>query len=109
MHTNSPEIEAKYSEANSILIDTAGHQVKVGQTEIYLTLKEFDMLLFFVKNKGRVISRSELKQKVWGSGQLDSNRTIDVHICRLREKIEQNPHLPKRLISIRGLGYKLKE
>ncbi|MDD5289330.1 MAG: winged helix-turn-helix domain-containing protein, partial [Dehalococcoidales bacterium] len=85
MHTISPEIKANDSEANDIFIDTAGHQVKVGQTEIYLTLKEFDMLLFFVKNKGKVISRSELQQKVWGSSQLDTDRTIDIHVCRLRK------------------------
>ncbi|MDD5288043.1 MAG: helix-turn-helix domain-containing protein, partial [Dehalococcoidales bacterium] len=64
--------------------------------------------LFFVKNKGKVISRSELQQKVWGSSQLDTDRTIDIHVCRLRKKIEPNPHRPRHLISIRGLGYKLK-
>ena len=109
MYMLSPEGEADNFEANDVSINTTSYEVKVSQKEIYLPLREFNILLFFMKNKGRVISRSELKQKVWGSGQLDNNHTIDVYICRIREKIEQNPHFPKHLISIRGLGYKLKE
>ena len=108
MQILSSDVEANKFEAHDISINITSHEVKVGQKEIYLTLREFNILLFFIKNKGRVISRSEVKHGVWGLGQLD-DRTIDVYIYRIREKIEQNPRFPKNLISIRGLGYKLKE
>jgi DNA-binding response OmpR family regulator len=108
MQILSSEVEANKFEAHGISINITSHEVKTGQKEICLTLREFNMLLFFIKNKGRVISRSEVKRGVWGLGPLD-DRTIDVYIYRIREKIEQNPRFPKNLISIRGLGYKLKE
>jgi DNA-binding response OmpR family regulator len=108
MYITRSEFEENNSDINDIFIDTSGHQVKVGQTEINLTLKEFDLLLFFLKKKGKVISRSELLEKVWGASQLNTDRTIDIHVCRLRKKIELNPHHPRHLISIRGLGYKLR-
>lgn len=96
------------STINDIFIDTEGHQVKVGRTEITLTLKEFDMLLFFMKKRGKLVTRPELIQEVWGLNELETGRTIDIHVCRLRKKIEPNPHHPKHLVSIRGCGYKLK-
>ena len=109
MYTIRPDTRGESPGSDDIVIDIAGHQVKIGQTEINLTLKEFDLLLLFVKKKGKLVSRSEILQKVWGSDHLENDRTIDIHVCRLRKKIEPNPHCPRRLVSIRGLGYKLKE
>ena len=96
------------SRLGDILIDTSRHLVKIGPDEVDLTLKEFNLLLFFVKKKGMVVSRSELLNKVWGSSTTDAERTVDIHICRLRKKIEPNPRFPKHLVSVRGLGYKLR-
>lgn len=94
---------------NDLYIDPIGHQVKLGQTEIDLTVKEFELLYLFVSKKGKVVRRSELLQTISTPGQFDSDGAINVEICRLRKKIEADPHRPKRLVSVRGIGYRLKE
>jgi len=74
--------------------------------ELTLTTKEFDLLTFLLKNKGIVFNRDQLLEKVWGYDYGGDTRTVDVHIRWLRQKIEVNPDEPKRLITIRGVGYK---
>jgi DNA-binding response OmpR family regulator len=93
---------------NDFYIDPIGYQVKMGKTEINLTVKEFELLYLFVSKKGMVVRRSEILQIISTQGQLNKNGAINVEICRLRKKIEVDPHHPKRLISVRGLGYRLK-
>ena len=93
---------------DDLYVDSAGHQVKIGQNEIELTLKEFDLLLFLIRKRGKVVRRSELLETLWGQSQLYDERIINVHMCRLRKKIEPDPHRPKHIVSVRGLGYKLK-
>ena len=93
---------------NDFYIDPIGYQVKLGQTEIDLTAKEFELLYLFVSKKGMVVRRSEILKIISTSGQLDKNGAINVEICRLRKKIEADPHRPKRLVSVRGIGYRLK-
>ena len=92
---------------DDLYIDPEGYQVKVGQTEVKLTLKEFELLLLLARRKGKVVSRQELIDRLWGNAHLDSDRTIDVHVCRLRRKIEGGSVWPKHLRLVRGLGYKL--
>ena len=94
---------------NDLYIDPIGYQVKMGQREIDLTLKEFDLLFLFARNKGKVVRRSEVLQTISTPAKPDNDRTVDVSICRLRKKIEVDPHRPKRLVSVRGLGYRLKD
>ena len=94
---------------NDLYIDPIGYQVRLGQKEIDLTLKEFKMLYLFVSNRGKVVKRSELIPYIASSSMVDERRAINVMICRLRKKIESDPHHPKRLVSVRGLGYRLKE
>ena len=94
---------------NDLYIDPIGYQVKLGQREIDLSLKEFDLLYFFAMNRGKVVRRSDLLQFISTQGDVDCDRAINVMICRLRKKIESNPRHPKRLVSVRGLGYRLKE
>jgi len=94
---------------NDLYIDPAGYQVKLGQREIELTVKEFELLSLFARNKGKVVRRSELLPFISTLGIVDEDRAINVMICRLRKKIESDPHHPKRLVSVRGLGYRLKE
>ena len=94
---------------NDLYIDPVGYQVKLGQREIELTVKEFELLSLFARNKGKVVRRSELLPFISTLGIVDEDRAINVMICRLRKKIESDPHHPKRLVSVRGLGYRLKE
>jgi DNA-binding response OmpR family regulator len=94
---------------NDLYIDPAGYQVKLGQREIELTVKEFEILCLFAQNRGKVVRRAELLPFISSLGIVDEDRAINVMICRLRKKIESDPHHPKRLVSVRGLGYRLKE
>ena len=93
---------------NDFYIDPIGYQVKLGKTEIDLTIKEFELLYLFVSKKGMVVRRSEILQTISPSGQVNKDGAINVEICRLRKKIEVDPHRPKRLVSVRGIGYRLK-
>jgi two-component system OmpR family response regulator/two-component system alkaline phosphatase synthesis response regulator PhoP len=94
---------------NDLYIDPIGYQVKLGQKEIDLTLKEFDLLYLFAINRGKVVRRSELLQFISVQDSADGDRAINIMICRLRKKIESDPRHPRRLVSVRGLGYRLKE
>lgn len=94
---------------NDLYIDPVGYQVKLGKTEIDLTVKEFDLLYLFARNRGKVVRRSEVLQVISTPGMSDEDGAINIMICRLRKKLEANPHRPRRLVSVRGLGYKLKE
>ena len=94
---------------NDLYIDPVGYQVKMGQTEIDLTVKEFDLLYLFARNRGKVVSRSEILQVISTPNMTDEEGSINIMICRLRKKLEANPHRPRRLVSDRGLGYRLKE
>ena len=94
---------------NGLYIDPVGYQVKRGQNEIELTLKEFSLLYLFAKNRGKVVRRAELLQIIAEPGVEIEDRAINVAVCRLRKKIEDDPHHPRRLVSVRGLGYRLKE
>lgn len=91
----------------NIELDIARHLASKGATTIELTPKEFDLLVFLVRNKGFVFTRDQLLEKVWGYDFAGDTRTVDVHIRWLREKIEDNPNEPKLLITVRGVGYKL--
>ena len=87
-------------------IDVERHAVSLSGAAIDLTPKEFDLLVFMMKNKNRVMSRDYLLEKVWGYDFAGDTRTVDVHIRWLRQKIEKDPADPKRLITVRGVGYK---
>jgi DNA-binding response OmpR family regulator len=93
---------------NDFYIDPVGYQVKLGKTEIDLTVKEFELLYLLVSKKGMVVRRSEILQTISTSDQMDKDGAINVEICRLRKKIEVDPHRPRRLVSVRGVGYRLK-
>jgi two-component system, OmpR family, response regulator len=88
-------------------VDTARHRASLGGVVLELSPKEFDLLAFLVKNKGLVLSREQLLEKVWGYDFAGDTRTVDVHIRWLRQKIEADPGQPKYLITVRGTGYKL--
>ena len=88
-----------------IAVDAQARRVFVRDKEINLTAKEFDLLAFFMRNMGRVYSREQLLQEIWGFENAGDARTVDVHVRRLREKIEDNPSDPKYIFTKWGVGY----
>ena len=92
--------------AGEIRIDIDRHAVTMQGIAIPLPLKEFELLEFLVRNQGRVLTRAQLIDRVWGGDYYGDTKTLDVHIKRLRSKIEEDPANPKLIHTIRGLGYK---
>ncbi|CAN2184330.1 OmpR Response regulators consisting of a CheY-like receiver domain and a winged-helix DNA-binding domain [Candidatus Nanopelagicaceae bacterium] len=92
--------------AGNIRMDVERHQVTVNGTLINLPLKEFELLEFLMRNAGRVLTRGQLIDRVWGGDYYGDTKTLDVHIKRLRSKIEEDPANPQLIQTIRGLGYK---
>ncbi|MFM1910278.1 MAG: hypothetical protein RLZZ545_976 [Actinomycetota bacterium] len=93
-------------EIAGIRMDTERHQVSVNGVNIALPLKEFELLEFLLRNAGRVLTRGQLIDRVWGGDYYGDTKTLDVHIKRLRSKIEADPANPVLIQTIRGLGYK---
>jgi two-component system response regulator RegX3 len=90
-----------------IRMDLDKHQVMVNSTAVTFPLKEFELLEYLMRNSGRVLTRSQLIDRVWGNDYFGDTKTLDVHIKRLRAKIESDPANPTIIHTIRGLGYKL--
>ena len=108
--TRSPEVD----EVNEIVvgnmkIDIDGHKVYIDGKSVDLTAREFDLLLHFVKRPGRVFSRAQLLDTVWGYGHEGYEHTVNSHINRLRSKIEKDPANPEYIMTIWGVGYKFNE
>jgi two-component system response regulator RegX3 len=94
-------------EAGRIRMDVERHMVTVDGEAVQLPLKEFELLEYFMRNVGRVLTRGQLIDRVWGADYVGDTKTLDVHVKRLRAKIENNPAEPVILTTVRGLGYKL--
>ena len=92
--------------AGPVQIDVDRHIVRIRGDVVTMPLKEFDLLEFLVRNAGRVLTRSQLIDRVWGSDYFGDTKTLDVHVKRLRAKVEPDPANPVRIVTIRGLGYK---
>ena len=92
--------------AGPVRMDVERHVVTVDATDITMPLKEFDLLEMLLRNAGRVMTRGQLIDRVWGPGYVGDTKTLDVHIKRLRSKIEPDPSAPRYLKTVRGLGYK---
>ena len=93
-------------EAGPVRMDVDRHVVSVGGTTVALPLKEFDLLEYLLRNVGRVLTRGQLIDRVWGADYVGDTKTLDVHVKRLRSKVEIDPSAPKHLLTVRGLGYK---
>lgn len=91
-----------------VVIDFKKYEAEKGGLPIYLTVLEFAMLNFLIKNKDQVVSRDSILDKVWGDSVYVYPRTVDTHIVHLRKKIEDDPENPKYIIGVRGIGYKFK-
>ncbi|MCW2699592.1 MAG: phoB2 [Blastococcus sp.] len=94
-------------EAGPVRMDVERHVVSVGGQPVALPLKEFDLLEYLLRNAGRVLTRGQLIDRVWGADYVGDTKTLDVHVKRLRAKLEPDPTTPKYLLTVRGLGYKL--
>ena len=90
----------------TVTLDPEEHRVSVGGRELTLPLKEFELLHLLLANAGRVLPRETLIDRVWGNDYVGDTKTLDVHVKRLRGKIEDDPTAPTRIVTIRGLGYK---
>ncbi|MGH3901073.1 MAG: response regulator [Pseudonocardiaceae bacterium] len=93
-------------EAGPVRMDVERHTVTVAGQEVGLPLKEFDLLEYLLRNVGRVLTRGQLIDRVWGADYVGDTKTLDVHVKRLRSKIERDPSSPEHLLTVRGLGYK---
>nr|WP_194718862.1 response regulator transcription factor [Plantibacter sp. CFBP 8775] len=93
-------------EAGTVLMDTERHVVEVNGAPIPMPLKEYELLELLLRNAGRVLTRGQLIDRVWGSDYYGDTKTLDVHIKRIRSRIEANPSEPVMLVTVRGLGYR---
>jgi two-component system response regulator RegX3 len=92
--------------AGPVRMDVERHVVTVDGRDVPLPLKEFDLLEYLLRNVGRVLTRGQLIDRVWGADYVGDTKTLDVHVKRLRSKIEPDPASPRHLVTVRGLGYK---
>jgi two-component system response regulator RegX3 len=93
-------------EAGPVRIDVDRHSVAVRGRPLQLPLKEFELLELLIRNAGRVLTRGQIIDRVWGLDYVGDTKTLDVHIKRLRSKVEPKPSAPRHIVTVRGLGYK---
>jgi len=104
--TPSASLRTDRLESGDLALDLTARRVSVSGREIKLSHKEFDLLAALVRNKGAVLSRDLLLEQVWGYDHVGDDRTVDVHVRWLREKIEADPSDPQRIVTVRGVGYR---
>ena len=93
-------------ESAPVRLDADRHVVTVGGELVSLPLKEFELLEMLLRNTGRVLTRGQLIDRIWGADYVGDTKTLDVHVKRLRSKLEKDPSNPQHLVTVRGLGYK---
>lgn len=98
--------EERIVSAGPVKMDIERHTVEVNGVETPMPLKEFELLEMLLRNAGRVLTRGQLIDRVWGSDYFGDTKTLDVHVKRIRSKIERSPGDPKLLVTVRGLGYR---
>lgn len=100
------EVDDQVLEGGRVSMDVERHTVTVAGEPVAMPLKEFDLLEYLLRNSGRVLTRGQLIDRIWGADYVGDTKTLDVHVKRLRSKIEEEPSRPKHLVTVRGLGYK---
>lgn len=103
------DLDDRVLDGGRVVLDIDRHTVTVAGAPINMPLKEFELLEMLMRNAGRVLTRGQLIDRVWGSDYFGDTKTLDVHIKRIRSRIEENPSEPKVLITVRGLGYRFDE
>ncbi|MGO4785427.1 response regulator [Cryobacterium sp. W22_MBD10_FK3] len=105
-HTDPAEEDDGVLAAGTVRMDIERHTVSVSGTVVNMPLKEFELLEFLLRNAGRVLTRGQLIDRVWGTDYFGDTKTLDVHIKRIRSRIEAIPSEPTMLVTVRGLGYR---
>lgn len=105
VHNNEPQEDLRFIKIGDLEVNAANRSVSLKGQDVRLTAKEFDLLQLFITHRGRVFSREEMLDSVWKNDYAGDARTVDVHIRRLREKIEQNPTQPEYIFTKWGVGY----
>ena len=105
--SEADDVSSPVLQAGPVRMDVERHVVSVHGEQIALPLKEFDLLEYLIRNSGRVLTRGQLIDGVWGADYVGDTKPLDVHVKRLRSKIEPDPAAPRHLITVRGLGYKM--
>ena len=100
------EADGAVIEAGPVRMDVDRHAVSVNGREVAMPLKEFELLEILMRNAGKVLTRGQLIDRVWGADYFGDTKTLDVHIKRIRSKIEEMPSEPRHLVTVRGLGYR---
>jgi two-component system response regulator RegX3 len=103
----SAEREEAELTAGPVRMDVSRHEVRVGGTVVGFPPKEFELLEALLRRKGHLLTRDRLIADVWGGDYFGDTKTLDVHVKRIRQKIERDPHRPEHLVTVRGLGYRL--
>jgi len=103
---SAPVLSSEALEVGDVALDSERHEVVIRGDAVALPLKEFELLEVLLANAGRVMTRDTLIDRVWGSDYVGDTKTLDVHVKRLRGKVEADPSAPTRIVTIRGLGYK---
>ena len=98
--------KAEVLEFDNLILDMVRHEIKIDDRVVAFKPKEYELLTFFAQHQGQVLSREMILERVWGWDFIGDSRTVDVHVRWLREKIEQNPENPRRIITVRGAGYR---
>jgi two-component system response regulator RegX3 len=109
LRRRSPEesdLDERVLTGGRVTLDIDRHTVSVDGAEINMPLKEFELLEVLMRNAGRVLTRGQLIDRVWGTDYFGDTKTLDVHIKRIRSRIEQSPSEPSMLVTVRGLGYR---
>ncbi len=105
----APDLDESVIEVGNLRLDPERHVVEIDGEVTAFPLKEFELLEVLLRNAGRVLTRGQLIDRVWGSDYVGDTKTLDVHVKRIRAKIESDPANPARLLTVRGLGYKIAE
>jgi two-component system response regulator RegX3 len=105
-HGEPEDLAPATVEAGPVRLDVDRHVVSVSGAEVSMPLKEFELLELLLRNAGRVLTRGQLIDRVWGSDYVGDTKTLDVHVKRLRAKVEPHPSSPRHIVTVRGLGDK---
>jgi two-component system response regulator RegX3 len=105
-HVEPTNVEDGMLSGGPVSMDVNSHIVYVHGEKISMPLKEFELLELLLENRNRVLTRGQIIDRVWGSNYFGDTKTLDVHVKRIRSKIEDDPARPVHLVTVRGLGYK---
>ena len=101
-----PEPDEQMLASHGVVLDLARYQVSVNGAEVKMPLREFELLEMLMRNSGRVLTRTQLIEQVWGFDYYGDTKTLDVHIKRIRSRIEPDPSHPQLITTVRGVGYR---